>query len=187
MRVSKTIINFLLVALAFLTILSVTKIVQAQNDARKAINFENVKYELPYPGILPEHPLYIFKMMRDKMWEFLISDLEKKVYFEILMSDKRAAASKVLIEEKNNLDLGISTFTKAYKYLEKTPPIVKALRERNFNTNNIIDKLEGASEKHASLVAKFLERKDLTKQQRDDLMWLLNRYKELFAQVTSLR
>lgn len=130
MRISKTSIDFLLVMLAFLTLFSVTKIVKAKQNTEKVLKATEVKYELPFPGILPDNPLYAIKMARDKLWEFLISDLEKKANFEILMADKRAASASTLIFQKQNFDLGISTFSKGFKYLEKTPPIISALREK---------------------------------------------------------
>lgn len=187
MRISKSMINFLLVALACITMLSVTSIVRATHNANKAITVDNVSYELPFPGLLPDNIFYKIKMARDKLWEFLISDLEKKAYFEILMADKRVAAARVLIEEKQQADLGISTFTKGYKYLEKTPPVVRALREKNYNVNNLIDKLEDATLKHMSLILKFLKRTDLTQVQKDDLKKLLKMYQNFESKVTSLR
>jgi hypothetical protein len=186
MRISKTAINSLLVVLACITMLSITSIVRATSNANKAITVDNVSYELPFPGILPDNIFYKVKMARDKLWEFLISDLEKKVYFEILMADKRVSAARVLIEEKQKIDLGISTFTKGYKYLEKTPSIVRALRERNYNVNNVIDKLENATLKHTSLISKFLKRSDLTQVQKEDLQALLKMYQDFEQKVTSL-
>lgn len=187
MHISKTVINFLLILTAFLTLFSVTRIVRAKQMADKVLRTDNVSYELPYPGILPDHPLYSLKMARDRLWEFLISDLERKAYFDILMADKRAAAASSLIFEKNKTDLGITTFSKAYKYLEKTAPVVSALREKNFNVNNLIDKLTGATKKHESLIEKMLERRDLSKNERDRLTELLRNYKDFETKVSSLR
>lgn len=187
MRISKTVINFLLILTAFLTLFSVTRIVQAKQMADKVLKAENVKYDLPYPGVLPDNFLYPVKMARDRMWEFLISDLERKAYFEILMADKRAAASSTLIFEKNKFDLGITTFSKAFKYLEKTPPVISALREKSFNVNNLIDKLTGATLKHEIIIEKILTRSDLSKSEKDRLKELLRNYKDFEGKVAGLR
>ena len=40
-----------------------------------------VLYELPYPGILPGSPLYILKVIRDKIIETLTQDSLKKSNF----------------------------------------------------------------------------------------------------------
>ncbi|OGG04141.1 hypothetical protein A2Z33_03190 [Candidatus Gottesmanbacteria bacterium RBG_16_52_11] len=45
-------------------------------------------YPLPYPGILPDHPLYFLKQLRDFILEHAVSDPDKRVEFHILQSDK---------------------------------------------------------------------------------------------------
>lgn len=47
------------------------------------------EYLLPFPGILPTHPLYIFKNLRDRVIEFLITDPINKAEFYILQADKK--------------------------------------------------------------------------------------------------
>jgi len=48
-----------------------------------------VEYLLPFPGILPTHPLYIFKSLRDRIIELLITDPVSKAEFYILQADKK--------------------------------------------------------------------------------------------------
>ena len=48
-----------------------------------------IDYTLPYPGILPDNPLYFLKDLRDKIIEFLISDPVNKAEFYILQADKK--------------------------------------------------------------------------------------------------
>ena len=190
MRLSKTIMNFLLIVLAFLIMSSITGIVVAKQNAEKMIRLEvkdEIKYELPFPGLLPDHPLYKLKMARDKLWEFLISDLERRAYFEILMADKRMSAGRMLIEDKGKIDLGLSTIGKGYKYLEKTPAVIKALREQNFNINNLIDKLEKSAIKHISLLEKFSKRADINRQQKKEINNLLKMYRDFLPKVRALR
>lgn len=79
---------------------------------------EKVEYSFPYPGILPDHPLYRLKMIRDRIWGFLIRDPLKKAEWCLLMADKRIWAAQMLIE-KGKFDLAVSTATKAEKYLER--------------------------------------------------------------------
>ena len=49
-------------------------------------------YLLPYPGMLPDNPLYMLKAMRDRVINFLIADSQKKAEFYLLQSDKRLNA-----------------------------------------------------------------------------------------------
>lgn len=48
-----------------------------------------VEYTLPYPGILPTHPLYMIKLLRDRIIEMLITDPLSKSEFYILQADKK--------------------------------------------------------------------------------------------------
>jgi hypothetical protein len=187
MRISKTVIDYILILTAFVTLFSITGIVKAKQNTDRVLNATTIKYELPYPGILPDNFFYKLKVGRDKLWEFLISDLEKKAYFEILMADKRVASAEALFFQKDNHDLAITTFSKGYKYLEKTPPVIAALREKNFNVNNLIDKLTGATLKHESVINNILAQKNLTKNEKDRLNELLKNYTDFEVRVTGLR
>jgi len=48
-----------------------------------------IMYALPYPGILPTHPLYVFKSLRDKIIELLVTDPIRKADFYIKQGDKK--------------------------------------------------------------------------------------------------
>ena len=50
---------------------------------------QGITYELAYPGLLPDHPLYFFKVIRDKVVSLLINDPSKRAEFNLLTSDKR--------------------------------------------------------------------------------------------------
>lgn len=47
------------------------------------------EYVLPYPGLLPTHPLYFIKEFRDRVVEMLISDPVSKGEFHVLQADKK--------------------------------------------------------------------------------------------------
>ncbi len=59
-----------------------------------------VEYTLPYPGILPTHPLYMVKLLRDKIIEMLITDPLSKTEFYILQADKKLNMSISLADAK---------------------------------------------------------------------------------------
>lgn len=79
---------------------------------------KEVDYFLAYPGVLPDHFLYPIKMIRDRIWLWLTMDPLKKAELLLLFADKRLGAGKVLVEG-NKVDLGITTFSKAEKYLQR--------------------------------------------------------------------
>jgi hypothetical protein len=42
------------------------------------IQNQKIDYDLPYPGLLPDHPLYFIKAGRDKITELITRDNIKK-------------------------------------------------------------------------------------------------------------
>jgi hypothetical protein len=61
-------------------------------------------YMLPYPGILPDNPLYKIKLLRDKIWIAITKDPVKKSRLYLLFADKKIAAAKALAQ-KNEFTL----------------------------------------------------------------------------------
>jgi len=77
-----------------------------------------VDYYLSYPGILPDHPLYWLKMIRDRVQLWLTTKPLAKAEKLLLYADKRLGAGWALIEG-NKVELGVTTLTKGEKYLER--------------------------------------------------------------------
>lgn len=90
---------------------------------------EKVAYELPYPGILPDHPLYIVKIARDRALDYTTRDPIKKARLYLLFSDKRVAMAQALIE-KGKIKPAISTLSKGEKYFLQIPGLVKTSKEQ---------------------------------------------------------
>jgi len=80
------------------------------------LNLANNPHLLPFPGLLPNHPLYWTKMIRDRIQLITTVDPTQKMQLLLLFADKRLAASQLLIATNDDA-LGISTLTKAEKYL----------------------------------------------------------------------
>ena len=57
------------------------------------------EYLFPLPGILPDHPLYFPKQVRDGIMDRLIVDPLRKAEFLVLQADKRLNMGKVLVEQ----------------------------------------------------------------------------------------
>lgn len=77
-----------------------------------------VVYALPYPGILPDHPLYFLKMMRDQILLLLITNPVRRVEFHILLADKHLNMGVFLVE-KDKPTLAVNTITRGVEYLKK--------------------------------------------------------------------
>lgn len=117
-----------------------------------------VEYELPYPGILPDHPLYILKVLRDRILGFLIMDPVEKVKFNLLMADKRLYMGIFLVD-KGKPALAETTVSKGEKYF------LKAIERYEKGTGGgrempkeLREKLKKASLKHEEVILGLLER-----------------------------
>ncbi|EKD57907.1 MAG: hypothetical protein ACD_57C00104G0001 [uncultured bacterium] len=123
----------------------------------KILDQENkdLDYYLPYPGILPDHPLYWLKMVRDRIMLWTTRDPLQQFQRLLHYSDKRIGAAKALIEG-GQPELGVTTATKAEKYLERAVNQYKKLDALGKINPETEEQLERAVEKHQELIEGFL-------------------------------
>ena len=126
-------------------------------EATESAVVERINYELPYPGILPDHPLYIFKMIRDRITEILISDPTKKANFYLLQADKRLAAG-ILLLQKGKGDLSETTISKGQNYLEKSLESAGDGKSQQKDVLDIAAKIKASSIKHIEEIEKLRNR-----------------------------
>lgn len=131
-----------------------------QEQATEAAE-QPVDYFLTYPGILPDHLLYPLKMVRDRIWLFFTTDPLKKAELYLLFADKRLSASKMLVE-KDKLDVGLTTLTKAEKYLEQAVNQERVANQAGKATEAFLDKLSLATQKHEEIILGFEEKVSTT-------------------------
>lgn len=130
--------------------------------AQEKLEFEitegtEIEYDLPWPGILPDHPLYWLKMIRDRIWGFLIRDPLKKSQWCLLMADKRIWAAQLLID-KGKFGLVVSTATKAEKYLERAVSRAYQAEEMGKGDKIFFEKIAKASLKHEEILQEILDK-----------------------------
>jgi hypothetical protein len=119
---------------------------------------KGVDYLLAYPGpISPDHPLYSLKMIRDRVWLWLTTDSLKRAELLLLFADKRLGAAKALIEG-NKIELGITTVTKAEKYLERAITQERIAAQKGKDTKAFLEKLSQATLKHQEVLTKLKEK-----------------------------
>lgn len=116
------------------------------------------EYQLPYPGILPDNPLYPIKAFRDKIVSFLISDPLKKADYNLLQADKRLQSGVLLIEKSKKYQLAIDTISKGENYFEEA--ILKAAdaKKQGLDAGKIQGKLRQALKKHHEIVAALVKK-----------------------------
>lgn len=136
---------------------------------------KRVDYELAYPGMLPDNPFYILKVVRDGIVKILINDPFKRAQFSLLNSDKRIFAGKLLID-KGKDKLAMDTIEKSNNYLDDTFTAVKALKKQYPKSAEIepfLQKMKASTQKHIEfmdgmkpLMDKTLEKRFAVQEQR---------------------
>ncbi len=111
-----------------------------------------VQYELPYPGMLPNNPLYFLKQARDWILEKLITDPVKKTEFYILQADKRLAMGLILSAGGNDV-LAEQVMSKGEKYMNNAMQVLLALKAQGGDVPiYVTDHITQALAKHAEVL-----------------------------------
>lgn len=131
-----------------------------------------IEYALPYPGILPDHPLYFLKVVRDRLLLFFTQDGIKKIHLNLLFADKRLGAGQALFEQ-GNIELAIDTITKGEKYLLTTAVSSVSFKKQNLPPG-LTDKIELSAKKHEEVINLLILKVDDTgtKQRLTDALGL---------------
>ena len=133
-------------------------------EATQSASLTAVKsdYYLPYPGILPDHPLYWLKMLRDKIKLGLTSDPQNRFKRLLLYADKRIGAAEVLVKGRK-FDLGSSTAIKSEKYLEQAVQQLGQLEEKGKATAIMKEQVKNSTAKHNQILEKIKQETDMDK------------------------
>lgn len=149
----------LIIFLSLLILLGLVPRVFAQEDSGTVIiptPTPAVDYPLPYPGILPDNPLYPLKMARDKIILFLINDPDKRVEFNLLQADKRIEAGVYLAnQDKKNGQLAVTTIEKGENYYHDAVQQEIGLQSQGKDTNNMLATLDHAASKHLLVMSQL--------------------------------
>jgi len=120
------------------------------------INQAEVGYTLPYPGILPDHPFYIIKAIRDKFNDLITRDYYKKAQLYLLYSDKRLVMADLLLK-KGKTKLAVTTLSKGEKYFERITPLVKNSKKQGVAfPQEFIARLRLANAKHTQIITTMI-------------------------------
>jgi hypothetical protein len=111
-----------------------------------------IEYQLPYPGILPDHPFYFLKNIRDKIMSFLISSPLKKAEFYLLQSDKNLQATVSLYEQNKDRKTVFQTLQKSEDYFQKAIDAAWQAKKQGINILEFEHKITIANLKHQEVV-----------------------------------
>ncbi len=120
---------------------------------------KTIEYTLPYPGLLPDNPLYVLKAMRDKIVETLISDPIKKANFDLLAADKRLNEGVSLFNKgERKYALAETTISKGENYFEKGIAQVERAKKQGIATLDVSQRFHLASLKHREIIKSLINK-----------------------------
>jgi hypothetical protein len=153
----KNIIRYLLIVVFLVLLLPVTYFVMETSGATIDTPQNKVIYTMPYPGILPDHPLYFIKIIRDRINEFMTRDQLKKAEIYLLYSDKRAAMAMALAQKGKN-KLAIETFSKGEKYFLNIPTLLMSAKKQGSSApSSFVETAKLANAKHKELIDELIK------------------------------
>jgi len=111
-----------------------------------------VIYELPYAGITPENPLYIFKQLRDTIKEFLTRDYIQKAEFLLVSSDKRAHIA-IILAQKGKTRQSVEVLADAEERALRIPPLLRTSKKQGTSPNEqFVYTLKLSNTKHKEII-----------------------------------
>lgn len=125
--------------------LSITE-VETDSQSPETISDQKSDYYLAYPGMLPDHPLYSMKMIRDKIALMVVRDKTKKAELLVLYADKRIGAADALARGGKS-NLAAETALKAEKYLFEASSLMSATED-----STLWEKLSKSQAKHKEIL-----------------------------------
>ncbi len=125
----------------------------------QAASAQKIDYALPYPGLLPDSPLYILKLARDQIINFFITDPLKKSQFDLLQADKRLASGQYLFAKgSSKYPLMVSTISKGENYLEMAIDNLKVAQKQGEDISGFKSTLETAAKKHQEVIKDLISK-----------------------------
>ena len=114
-----------------------------------------VQYDLAFPGILPDHPLYKVKVLRDKLQILFIADPQKRMAFLLRQADKGMLATAMLVD-KHNIPLAHETALKAEHNITFLIDVLRAWG--TIPPNDFVERIRTATAKHQEVLASLVPR-----------------------------
>ncbi len=142
---------FLIFCLLFIVI-SPASAAENKVNSKTPMSEARIDYQFPWPGILPDHPLYKLKVARNKLIYKIIYNPMKRVEFDLLMADKTLYASKLLLE-KGQGELAKETALKGENYFSVlVSDYGTVLAKKQKLPFNLYQKIDKAYQAHQQLI-----------------------------------
>ncbi len=146
---------------------------------------QKVEYTLPYPGILPDNPLYFLKQLRDTVMQWLIADPIRKIEFYVLQSDKETNAG-VFLNTAGKQTLAKEAIERASKYTGLAIDGLNSLKSQGKEVPSfVVENLGNSLAKHEEVLSEVADKAAASDKQA--YISALGEVKKFEAQVENLK
>lgn len=136
-----------------------TSFAQQTPESTNSARADKQEYVLPYPGLLPDSPLYFLKAIRDRAINMLMSDPLKKADFNLLQADKRLNEGSMLFAKgEKKYNLAVTTISKGENYFDEAIKQITQAKAQGKDINSVTGRFYQSSFKHEEVI-KQLENK----------------------------
>lgn len=130
-----------------------TAYAQVASSSSSQNSSTQINYELPYPGMLPDNPLYFLKAIRDQLTAFFLSKPLDKAQFDLLQSDKNVEASYLLVtQEVGKTSLSSQTFSQGEEDFSEAIDQTAAAKKQGYSISDISKKLDLSNQRHLQVL-----------------------------------
>ncbi len=145
---------------------------------------KEVAYQLPYSGLLPDHPLYPLKKLRDFLLVSTTRDNVKKAQLHLNLSNRMFSESLGLAQKAKD-GAALDHMRKAQEeFFRVMPAIQDAKKQGGAYPNDFIDELYLSNAKHREVIAEVLKKTTSTNVQEVENM--LKRNEEAKQLISTL-
>lgn len=130
---------------------------------------EMITYKLPQTGILPDHPLYPFKRLRDWLWITFSSNPKNKSKIILFLADKKIGESIKLFKSQKT-DLALETGNEAIEKLRQTGVIISKIPTKDDDTKSMCQQIFRAGQTYITILEKAKDDFDVSDQKFQKLI-----------------
>ncbi len=170
----------------FAVYLTLATAAYAQVASSSSQTVTQIDYQLAYPGMLPDNPLYFLKVFRDQLTSFFLSKPLDRAQFDLLQSDKNVEASYLLMTQQvGKNELAITTLSQGQNDFSSAIDQIAAAKKQGYSILEMSKKLDLSNQKHMQII-KEIERQ-VGSQQAKELQNELNRAEAFAKKINALR
>lgn len=120
------------------------------------ISNQKVIYDLPYPGLLPDHPLFFIKRIRELIAIYLAPVPLKKMELRLLYSDKQLSMA-IALAQKGKQSLAGKTLLQSEEQFARIPQLMTQNQQLQIPPD-LLAKIKQSNIKHKEVVETILKK-----------------------------